>query len=99
MAFPRNIAEMLKKHPRLAEGRDFTLRYSCQGSKFHSPTPLVVRRVTINSRSIFLCGTCQDNVQLLLDLGSVEDSPLPWVVLREFGTKIRDLVRERITNG
>ena len=99
MAFPRNIAGMLDKHPGLTADREFTLRHACQGSKFHSPTPLVVHRVIINQQAFFLCGTCQDNVELLSDLIGAEGDSISWVVLREFGTQIRNLVRERTDNG
>lgn len=99
MAFPRNIAGMLEKHPDLANGRIFSSKYTCQGSKFHSPTPLVVHRVIIKQKVFFLCGTCQDNAELLVDLIQAEKNSVPWIVLREFGTQIRKLVCERTKNG
>jgi hypothetical protein len=90
---------MLQQHPEITRTREFTSDHSCAGARFHSPTPLVVQRVTVNGNPLFLCGTCRDNMELLADLIEAEDKNLPWPVLREFGSGIRDLLRERMTDG
>lgn len=99
MTFPQQIAQLLKKHPGLTQNRILARQVSCQGAKFHSPRPLEVHRVTVNQRSILLCGVCRDNLKLLADLLDAENEPLAWPVLREFGAGIRSLLRERTTHG
>lgn len=99
MTFPQQLAQLLKKHPGMTRKRILTQQVSCQGAKFHSPRPLEVHRVTVNQRSILLCGVCRDNLGLLTDLLDVEGEQLAWPVLREFGAGIRSLLRERTTHG
>lgn len=65
----------------------------CEGSRYHSPRPLMTYRVALDDGAIVqLCGTCRDNLRLLRNLLD-EDAPLPWDALREFGNRIRDLGR------
>jgi hypothetical protein len=97
MAFPRNLAEMLRQHRSITANRTLTTNYACQGAKFHSPTPLEVHLVTVNRKSVYLCGVCRDNLALLIDLTEAVEKPLKWAVLREFGAGIRNLLRERTT--
>jgi hypothetical protein len=99
MAFPKGLAGMLKSHPEITRTRELTSIRTCQGAKFHSPNPLEVHRVLIRQASVYLCGTCRDNLSLLQDLLKAEGGSIDWVVYREFGTRIRDLARERTQNG
>lgn len=99
MAFPRNIAGVLGKHPEITRPRILTSVHECQGARFHSPKPLEVHRVLIHQRSVFLCGICRDNLQLLVDLVGAESEPLAWIVLREFGSGIRQLLGKEPTDG
>jgi len=64
--------------------------HECQGSKFHSPRPLVVHQLPMPhspGEMIYLCGTCRDNVLLLSSLQ--EQGEVPWPVKRCFGNLIR----------
>lgn len=62
----------------------------CEGSKYHSPRPLVTYLVATALGELRLCGNCRDNLRLLENLQD-EDEPLPWDALREFGNTIRDI--------
>lgn len=99
MAFPPNIAEILRRHPTITDAREFTQNYICQGARFHSPTPLEVHRVLIDRTAVRLCGVCRDNLQLLTELLNAEGKRLEWPVLREFGSGIRDLLKNRNSDG
>jgi hypothetical protein len=69
-----------------------TLGTDCEGSRYHSPRPLRVRPVeTADGDMVQLCGTCHDNLSLLLALLGVSD--LPWDAHRQFGNEIRKLAR------
>lgn len=93
MEFPREVRHALDEIG--TETLEGTLAYErgCEGSKFHSPTPLILHEVTLTSgRIVMLCGTCKDNyavVTLLLDRD--KDS---WPVRRQFGNVIRALAQE-----
>lgn len=63
----------------------------CAGSKFHSPTPLVVLKTPVGEEIIPLCGTCRDNLGVFLSLMTTSNGSLPWEVRREFGNRIRSL--------
>jgi hypothetical protein len=67
---------------------------SCEGAKFHSPTPLLLHRIELpNGRFAVLCGVCRDNLAVLQSL-MIERPQLPWEIRREFGNKLRALVME-----
>lgn len=76
----------------------------CEGSKFHSPTPLFVDPfVTLIptqwsaqasaqlSPRVALCGTCKDNLAILQQIMLACGGEVPWQVRREFGNSIRAL--------
>lgn len=78
----------------------------CQGSKFHSPTPLLVRPhhlseevnrvahgidVADGSDLVYLCSTCADNLTVYLSVLWAYDGATPHSVRRDFGNVIRDL--------
>lgn len=73
----------------------------CEGAKFHSPHPLVLRdvppwpglRVTDESQCFVLCGTCADNLGVLQELYEAYDGDVPWPVRREFGNQIQALAK------
>lgn len=68
-----------------------TLAYGqeCAGAKFHSPTPLLLTRVSLGDDSVWLCGTCCANLSVLQHLLATHNGDLPWTVRREFGNLIR----------
>ena len=66
--------------------------HTCQGSKFHSPRPMVVHPFSMPHTPegmIYLCGTCMDNVQLLLAIQA--QGEVPWSVQRCFGNLTRSV--------
>lgn len=86
----------------LAQGLPLTLpgslntNDSCEGAKFHSPTPLIVRRLplwpgmaSIEVDGVWLCGTCADNLAIYQHLLLQESGKIDWEVRREFGNLIR----------
>lgn len=91
MSFPRQVEAAL-------EGTDIVSTFSaelskdqpCEGAKFHSPVPLLVRpRPLPNGETIFLCGTCGDTLTVFGQLLTQNEGELPWEVRREFGNRIR----------
>jgi hypothetical protein len=65
----------------------------CQGSRFHSPRPMIIHRTQVPGRpgeDVYLCGTCRDNALLLAVLE--QSAHVPWAVRRCFGNGIRALV-------
>lgn len=67
--------------------------HDCQGSKFHSPRPMIVHPLEMPQKPgehIYLCGTCLDNVRLLTTLQQA--TRVPWNTRRCFGNTIRALV-------
>lgn len=77
----------------------------CEGSRFHSPTPMFVlserfipfvwnRSISDQHREerVWLCGTCQDNLRILQQIWWECRGDVPWEVRREFGNQIRALV-------
>lgn len=105
MSFPKEIAAAVGASPyefgSLAIGRE------CAGSRFHSPTPLVLNQIVLNPawvqtirpgdryhgdhRTEWLCSTCADNVHVYLRLLESTEGNVPWEVRREFGNMIRSL--------
>ena len=90
MTTPPRIAEALSVlRSDWLEG-EVALNRTCQGSKHHSPTPLVLHRFhTPSGREVMLCGTCRDNVRVLTGLSRASEGRLPWPLRREFGNRIR----------
>lgn len=77
----------------------------CEGSRHHSPTPMFVHatplispewdaRLSRDSATINLCGTCQDNFVALQHILLTSKGRAPWAVRREFGNDIRRLATE-----
>lgn len=77
----------------------------CEGSKFHTPTPMVVDSYplvpatwgplrVLPSQTVWLCGTCRDNLTLLQQIWVSLDGDVPWLVRREFGNTIRALTQQ-----
>lgn len=99
MSFPPHIAEVLNHHPSIIHDRELTKNYTCQGARFHSPNPLEVHRVLVGRTTVRLCGVCRDNLALLVELWDAEETGLGWLVLREFGSGIRELLKKRESDG
>lgn len=76
-------------------GFERAAEHPCEGAKFHSPRPLVTRRrvypTTDGDSEIYLCATCEANLQVLLHLLESSERPLDWTLLREFGNQLRAL--------
>ena len=71
-----------------------TDQHTCQGAKFHSPRPMIVhpfpkRRGSGEDEIVYLCGTCADNVRVLLTLLKGHAGMIPWLVKRHFGNSVR----------
>lgn len=79
----------------------------CEGSIFHSPRPLFTQNTRLALRewwpedypvaawvwapSAELCGTCRDNLNILLQMLHATNGDLDWAVRREFGNTLRAL--------
>ena len=72
----------------------------CEGSKFHSPRPLLVRPHDLavgddpllpEGDKVNLCATCGDNLSLYLGILSAYDGATPCSVRKDFGNVIRSL--------
>ena len=77
----------------------------CQGSKHHSPSPLVVRPVHLSTLLdevlegveregqdlVYLCSTCRDNIIVYLSILYAYDGAAPLAVRRDFGNLIVSL--------
>ena len=80
----------------------------CEGSKFHSPTPLLTSGVDLAASDlrlpekgkpkdpVWLCGVCSDNLGVFLQLAESHD--FPWEVQRQFGNKIRGLAKRVVAH-
>ena len=78
---------------------------ACEGSKFHSPRPLLVlphdlrnhvglalqEPAPSESENVYLCGTCADNLTLYLAILLAYDGETPGSVRKDFGNTIRYL--------
>lgn len=102
MTFPSILAEHLKTEgTKPPVSSIFSLHAPCTGAKHHSPTPLVVRTVVLDPErrtdvaapTATLCGTCADNVGVLMGLMHHHDGVVPWAVRRDFGNLIRALAQ------
>jgi hypothetical protein len=93
--FPRLVRETLSKVGFDLPGR-LTDEAACEGAKHHSPTPLMVKEVSLSpsggGTTAWLCGTCADNLAVLQHLRS-QQGDLSWPLLREFGNRIRALAQ------
>ena len=78
----------------------------CEGARFHSPRPMLVREfeatpgglvevvgVTERPGTVWLCGLCADNVNVALHLLAAHDGSLPWQARRGFGHSVRSIAR------
>lgn len=81
----------------------------CEGAAFHSPRPLFVheKRLVLPqwwgespdksywqwAPKVLLCGTCADNVNILLQMLHATDGDLDWAIRREFGNALRALAQ------
>lgn len=78
----------------------------CEGSKFHSPAPLLVRPVALgdavatlvfeqesstDDEPVRLCATCTDNLTVYLSVLAAYAGDTPQAVRRDFGNIIRVL--------
>ena len=79
----------------------------CEGSIFHSPRPLFTHDISLAPREwwpedhpvaewvaaprVWLCGTCRDNVEILLQMLHAAEGQLDWEIRREFGNTVRAL--------
>lgn len=74
----------------------------CEGSKHHSPSPLVIRPIYLTSLLgevdgstpvrakglVYLCATCRDNVTVYLSILHAYDGEAPLAVRRDFGNLV-----------
>lgn len=99
MALPKRLGVLLDDlDPKDFGGQMFAGAAECEGAKFHSPNPLVLREVKIGKRKAVLCSTCAENLHILAALHEQNDGFLPWETRREFGNQIRALHKE-MTGG
>lgn len=87
---PGEVRALIEISPDLELPGILAHEHECQGSKFHSPRPMVVHSFPMPhtpGEKIYLCGTCADNVRLLLAFES--QGTVPWTVKRCFGNLIR----------
>lgn len=74
----------------------------CEGARFHSPRPLVVREYVVRGSkvtpvegldapedAVWLCGTCASNVEVMSSLLDAYNGALAWEARREFGNSVR----------
>lgn len=61
--------------------------HPCEGTKFHSPTPLTTS--FFDECSAWLCPTCTSKLEIFVHLHEQDPASLSWDVLREFGNQIR----------
>lgn len=105
MAVPAHIKRLISECHGLPLPGVLTEVQGCEGAKFHSPQPLLVREYGLDGALVFptdgphteeydtvwLCGTCAANLTVLLCLLKAHDGDLPWEARREFGNLVRAL--------
>lgn len=95
MTFPERLATALDEAGITPETGSFARETDCEGARFHSPNPLVIREVCLapdnEGVSALLCGTCADNLAVLQSLLLRHDGDVEWPVRREFGNLVRAL--------
>lgn len=81
-------------------GSDYSSEHECEGSKFHSPNPLLVHEVDLvpwDARpavhTAWLCGTCKGNLWVYQKILHERHGDIPWDVQRSFGNQIRALAK------
>jgi hypothetical protein len=87
---PGDVLALIEDTPQELLPGTPTSGHECQGAKFHSPRPMVVHPVPMPQNPgemIYLCGTCLNNVQLLVMLQ--ERGTVPWTARRCFGNLTR----------
>lgn len=103
----QRIAQVISEAPGWVPGTsDWLKGQPCEGSKFHSPKPLLVRPhylsdamalivpeevALIKEELLHLCSTCSDNLSVYLTILFAYDGVIPKMVRRDFGNTIRDL--------
>lgn len=100
MAMPVLIQDITGNiHPNA--GSVFSSEHDCEGSKFHSPNPLLVYEVDlvpwddrIQVHIAWLCGTCRGNLWVYQELLKEREGDIPWDVQRSFGNQIRALAKQ-----
>lgn len=90
---PGPVLDLIKNSPPLALVGVLTSERQCQGAKHHSPRPMTVTpfRVVAEDEIVYLCGTCADNVSVLLALLKAHRGDVPWIVMRCFGNLVRSV--------
>lgn len=77
----------------------------CDGSRHHSPSPLLIRPVYLSTLLdealgnqpsdpddlVYLCSTCRDNIVVYLSILYAYDGAAPMAVRRDFGNLTREL--------
>lgn len=63
--------------------------YPCEGTKFHSPTPLTTQQFNDPAVQPWLCPTCTSKLEIFLHIYEDDAAALTWDVMREFGNSIR----------
>lgn len=103
MAVPVTIKRLIQECHGLPLPGVLTEVQGCEGAKFHSPQPLLVREYGLDGQvlypldgtkeapSVWLCGTCAANLTVLMCLLHAHDGDLPWEARREFGNLVRAL--------
>lgn len=91
---PDEVLDLIEETPSIALPGIVTSEHECIGTKFHSPRPMTVRPFTLPRRGgrseiVYLCGTCTDNVQVLLALLKQRGGDVSWPVKRCFGSTVR----------
>lgn len=81
-------------------GAEFAHAHDCEGSKFHSPTPLILHRVDLvpwdnTGEKVYakLCGTCRENLWVYQQILQKNNGEIEWELQRCFGNKIRALAK------
>lgn len=93
---PQPIKDALQAVGRYQETAD-PEAHPCEGSKFHTPRPLMVYPCRVGSKIMFLCGVCRDNVSIYLSI-QVNSKP-SWDVQRCFGNEIRRIADFILSSG
>jgi hypothetical protein len=99
MTFPEKLATAVSVAGLVApDGGWFAIVDECEGARFHSPNPLVLRKVFLapdgTGITANVCGTCADNLTVLQRLLVKCDGDVDWPVRREFGNLVRALAQK-----
>jgi hypothetical protein len=63
--------------------------HPCEGTKFHSPTPMTTAQFDDPACRAWLCPTCTSKLEIFLHIHEQDPELLTWDVMREFGNQIR----------